>query len=518
MTDMYLSKICIEKILCKNNIFYNHLFVSSEIRKTKRSGELYLHVIKSLNLDYKKIIHIGDSIKSDFLGARKQNIKAVLTPNKVNNLSFNYEKKVNNINDSILLSIANNNSNLKSDYYEKFGFERFGPFMVSYSKYIYQKLTEKNINRVFFLSRDGYIMKTFFDKLFFDKSIRTEYLEVSRRSLRVPVLWMNLKLENVMDKVCPSKQFNMISFFESVGLNIQEYSQELKKHGFTKDSVVSRETITKDVSFVEIYNDIVENIESVSKKEFEKLTKYLDQKKVSGKFAVVDIGWAGSMQHCITQTLNHLNIKHEITGIYTGVASYYKNNIKNFDLDMNGFVFDMKNNSESVDVRSGFVGLFESLFLENAGSVKNYFEQNGEIKAKRYEYEYEKDGYLTNDALIVNKIQSGAIKYLDFFSQNKAYINDLCPNNTIFDLIFKIGAHPTKRDLKFLGKLSFYDEGNNLNLINFKNHFHYLIKPKDLKKDFFLSRWKVAFLKKLFIIKINNYKIYSFLKRRFEKQ
>ena len=42
-------------------------------------------------------------------------------------------------------------------------------------------------------------------------------------------------------------------------------------------------------------------------------------------------------------------------------------------LSLHGYLFDFYNNVNSVDKRSPFVGLYETLFLEQKGSVKKLY-------------------------------------------------------------------------------------------------------------------------------------------------
>ena len=55
------------------------------------------------------------------------------------------------------------------------------------------KIFKEHIDKVYFFSRDGYLMKQAFDLLYKENTdIKTYYLEVSRRSLRVPILWKTI--------------------------------------------------------------------------------------------------------------------------------------------------------------------------------------------------------------------------------------------------------------------------------------------------------------------------------------
>ena len=68
-TDMYLPRNVIEDILNScNYINYSRLFLSSEIGKRKRTGDLYRYLRQTFD-DSTIIMHIGDSFYSDYVKA-----------------------------------------------------------------------------------------------------------------------------------------------------------------------------------------------------------------------------------------------------------------------------------------------------------------------------------------------------------------------------------------------------------------------------------------------------------------
>lgn len=79
VSDMYLSADTIGKILSDAGYNgYEKLFVSSEYGKTKRSGSLYGYAANELGVRTDQILHIGDNLRSDYLSAKKQGLKAML--------------------------------------------------------------------------------------------------------------------------------------------------------------------------------------------------------------------------------------------------------------------------------------------------------------------------------------------------------------------------------------------------------------------------------------------------------
>ncbi|MGO4997465.1 HAD hydrolase-like protein [Oribacterium sp. Sow4_G1_1] len=83
ISDMYLPKEVIEAMLKRCGISgYKKLYVSNSYNANKMTGKLFEIAISELGISKKNIVHIGDSIKADFLGANKAGIKAVLVHRK----------------------------------------------------------------------------------------------------------------------------------------------------------------------------------------------------------------------------------------------------------------------------------------------------------------------------------------------------------------------------------------------------------------------------------------------------
>ena len=83
ISDMYLSEDVIVALLNKYHIVgYDKLYVSNIYNANKRSGRLFEVVVNENDINVKRMVHIGDSIRSDFLGAHKAGIRAILIGRK----------------------------------------------------------------------------------------------------------------------------------------------------------------------------------------------------------------------------------------------------------------------------------------------------------------------------------------------------------------------------------------------------------------------------------------------------
>lgn len=76
-SDMYMPLSFIKRILrMEGYAGYENIFLSSDIGSTKSNGGLYFAILDKY--PDKKIVHIGDSVNADLVGARKHRVFSVL--------------------------------------------------------------------------------------------------------------------------------------------------------------------------------------------------------------------------------------------------------------------------------------------------------------------------------------------------------------------------------------------------------------------------------------------------------
>lgn len=515
VSDMYWPQEAAERLLEKIGVVsYKRLYLSSSKQAVKNDGSLFSLLIKTEHINPRELIHIGDSKAGDYAEPQKLGVKAIQIPRYTKNIKYRGDENYSSLRMNYLNTFINNAVPCTNDPYYKFGFAQFGKVLWGYAHWIHDVAKEKGITKLFFLARDGYIMKKAYDICVEDHSIETKYLEVSRRSLRGPILWMDNSFETILNMVVNAKLVSIESIFDGLGMDIDRYQEQLDQYGFHKDTIFDRRTIFSDENLKQLLTDLTPDIIENSNKEYSLLTEYLKQEGVSGKFGIVDIGYAGSMQRYLTQTLNNLKIQHQITGFYLGVANFYKKNeVGGLDLDLNGYLFDFKHNPHAVDCRSSFVGLFETLFLEQSGSVKRYKRENGRVVAERYPYEYFKDGKPTEDYLKIKEIQHGAIDFISIAAGDLLLSGFKYKPSELFAGIYETGTDPNSYDLKLFADMEFYDEGITQRLAAPKRMTYYILHKNELKNDFLQCRWKTGFMKRLLKANLPYQKMYLTLQR-----
>lgn len=496
-SDMYLSKKTIEEILHINNIEYDYLAVSADLSKTKRSGSMYINTLKTIKCSSKDMIHFGDSLKSDFLIPMKMGIKAIRIKKH-----YYPKMKLHNVDAAFFDKLINIKTARVKNVYESIGFRIMGPFYLGYSFWLKKELEKSGVKKVFFLSRDGYIMQKAFE-LINNSDIKDEYLYVSRNSLIVPALYYYSDYSRMLEltNISVLKYITVELFLKKIGLNPSDCINELRESKLNIDDEIVGSTILSNEKVKYLYSLLHDKVIKNSKKQVEELIGYLNEKDFSGKVAVVDIGWQGTMQKALTIITKAIGINVDIEGYYVGV----KKSAIDFEKGkMHGYCFD-PTKPDLENYIFAFGGLFEFFYSNSDGSVKEYQNNRPVLEVN----EYKETEYLEAMKSVQQgglKYMAEAIKYVGIYSKIDFYKYSL-------DKLIRFGTNPKLKDLKPFKRL-YYSNINNYYMLPQHSILYYGMHLKQLKVDLNQSFWKVGFLKELFKMSLPYFKVYDYLKRK----
>lgn len=501
ISDMYLSSEILKEILEKNGYSkYEKLYVSCEYNQTKANGELYKYIIQELGVDTSKLIHIGNDIKTDYIMALKNNISTV----KVKTKTYT--------GNSLLDVFLSNHKSNSSNFYYDFGYSNFGPLLYGFCLWLKENVKKNDIDNIYFLARDGYIIKKAYEKIFGEQD-NIYYLEASRRSLRVPYLSQKNSIDEMLDELPLPRQTNMIQIFDALGLELNLYSDKIKESGYSVERFYLREKVLKEEGFKNLISSIKDDIIANSISENEALKNYLKKNNFSKRNAIVDIGWGGSMQKYLRNIFDNLPgyENKELIGFYFGLTEKAKGKLSSTNT-ANAYVFDNYNFS-SEELERPFVGLFESLFLEPKGSVKKYH-INTENLVERYQYEYIDDsGEVLDDVDKIHNIQQGALGFIEEYMSTAISRYSKMDSEAAFKNLFSVGINPKLDQLEKLGSIVFFNNRFKEQLAKPDCILKYLISPMKFKKDFLNSQWKTGFLKGVFKVPLPYYEIFKLMRK-----
>lgn len=329
ISDMYLSSDVLKHKLVEQGCAQKEdiVFVSCERKSGKwNNGELYEYVRQYFgNIPHWE--HYGDNRRSDYKRAIRRGVKGIL-------INTDYTKPENRLlqfaqyypHHSKLAILAGfqraarlSAPTLTADNENAADF--VASLYIPYVKYILDKAQKLSIKKLYFLSRDGYILQQIAEVFQSDyPDIELKYLFVSRHSLFLPSIYTLDRKELLESLGCNSLHQEHIRV-KDILQYLRISPQDL---GHTASSLLNFNRIdTKEqeetlFSILES-NNLKQKIVSNATQEREKLLAYFRQEGllVHEKIATVDIGWVGTSRLAINRILEKEGFQKQ-TSFYCG--------------------------------------------------------------------------------------------------------------------------------------------------------------------------------------------------------
>lgn len=195
ISDMYLPYEFILKILKDAGLFVENdsLYISSSIKKSKSTGNLYKYVKEDQNINYGQWLHTGDNKHSDYKTPRKLGIRARHIEHRFNaheREMISLECSRGKLNRHIMASISRacrvtNAPSATIEFASSFIAPLYVPFVYS----IMSDAQKRGITDLHFLARDSYIFYNIAKQLAHKfASVNIHYIYASRKSLYLPGL------------------------------------------------------------------------------------------------------------------------------------------------------------------------------------------------------------------------------------------------------------------------------------------------------------------------------------------
>lgn len=430
-SDIYLDRQTIEKILKRNGYEgYNELFLSSEIKNTKSTGDLYKFINYKLNVSKKKILHIGDNFESDVNKAKENGWDACYYP-KCTDIFLNYSWKENNVNycgrlyenfemrnidlsnytefSGVRTSMSivankyfdnpfesfNNNSDFNEDPY-LIGYYTLGMHMLAVSKWLLDETTRDNKEVISFMARDGYIPYLASTKLIktYDNKIDINYMHISRKSifpLTINEFKDLLKIKEYfkLEKISVETILNILNNIISLPDNYEEIL--MNKNLFLTKTLKNEHDFENFIRI--IWNDFYD----VNKyKKYKNTCITYFKNHLNGNSSTFDIGYSGQPELILSDLLNK-KIDTYFIHINNDKAFYNSHNA-NYRL------------KTFYQFKPTFTGtLREYLMSSNENSCTGYVKNGNNISAV---YD-NKSNYNYFDKKMLSEIQNGCLDFVD---------------------------------------------------------------------------------------------------------
>ena len=401
-SDMYLPKDVICRMLEKSGyaISEEDVYVSSEIKKSKATANLYKYVQRKLGCSSSEFVHIGDTYESDYNQAIKAGWLAFCVPrvsdclfgcgvdkyssdtvrrivyNPVTNVDTRvYQRKI-----QLRLALGLSAGKIFGEFGETFnpesdfgisptavGYGCLGPHLLAVCQWIHKIVIDNDIPQIAFVARDGYLVKESYRLLYPDSPLEITYIRVSRKAVLLADVSSKEDLFSLFTKLNVLNGFTPLSLLDCLMPVIPasktkaEVISYLQSNGFNPSSPFKRV-----IEFVNCLHIIADKFVDLSMLDDYKSTLRSYFKVVKPGAYIFDIGYNGRIESALTKLLGY-----NVGSLYIHVNGDLAG-IRNSMLGNKMFTF--------YDYKPMFTGTIrELLFSEIAPSVDRFKNENGKI-------------------------------------------------------------------------------------------------------------------------------------------
>lgn len=484
ISDMYLPIQVIKRMLGEIGITrWDNLFLSNDLNKTKRTGSIFKYVTRYLKIKPNQLLHIGDNPISDYKIPKSLGIKSLCIDTVNNHLTY-HKMDISTFNEGALLSYMNNHI-AKVSQNLRTGYENFGPLLYGFSTWLYNNLEKNKINNVFFLSRDGLIMKKAFDLINDNHSIKSHYLYSSRRALQVPMLaYSNFHYNDFVNHVHWPPKVTFHYFLKSLGIESKKEQEHFsKKYSLELDKELLMNKPESKSILENFFNEERGYIQNKAKSELNNLLLYWEKSGLfKDKVGLVDIGWHGNMQLNMSDIFSREDVATDVKGYYIGVDPFENHSDI---ISMDGYCFAPYKNLSLFKQESEINVMVEQAFMAKHGSLKRFDDQGNPVL---YDFE-QKD---TKSISVLDDYQKGALCLVEDFYNLYGKISISSP----FALsgMIRQFLSPTMQTAYEWGSIVFKDI-NESRLVHGDYTYSLVAHPVRFIHDYERSMWREGYLK-----------------------
>lgn len=531
ISDMYLSKNFVQSVLTGiDEIFKSiKIYISSEIKEQKYSGLLFKYVKDKENVEFKNWYHYGDNQRGDVEIPKSLGI---------NTIKYDYEPLLPYESEILLrypddayisLSVGTAKNcrlfNKKADSKFNLGVSLGAPCLYPYIDWIIKQTKFQKFNRLYFVMRDGEVLRELTDILAQKNNldIETKLIYGSRESWRAASI--TEKNPDFAFMFASKREINTIRKISArFHVPLDKLLKLIPNEFNNVDKTFDDLEFDKIKTFLLSSAEFLKLVEEENKEQRELIKEYIKQEMdlSDNLFAIVDLAASGRTQMCFVNIINEIK-DIIINGFYAQFNG----------LKINAPKFNMKAFYTTPKVKSWF----ELFCRSECGYTKKYINQNGKIypvleelegKAlKKYGYSKVMDGqklFVNNfyDALKRNELVAINYKqfvfYLDYIAnrpdKNLADLIGDMPFSNYYGLKDKVYYCAPKITLKMLllgydktqiqlPKLSYIRSSKTIKrILNFKNKYGSLRK---FLIHIYFSKRRREFYIRFFGIKVNHH-------------
>ncbi len=203
--------------------------------------------------------------------------------------------------------------------------KQFASVLVSYTHWVIEEARKRNIQRLYFLARDSWLMYNIAEELCKKEGIDIEcsYFYCSRYALRAGAY--RFFDDSAFEKLfIHSYRQNAQILLRRAGLNYDRRKEVYKDLGFNdynESLVMGRKEFGSFCDKLRLSKVFRKILREISNEAYPKIMGYIRQEGMNlhKQIGIVDLGWSGSLHYTLRRLLDSEHIKTGITGFYMGL-------------------------------------------------------------------------------------------------------------------------------------------------------------------------------------------------------
>ncbi len=345
VSDIYLPARYLERFVEHAGFLdlVDGVISSADTFLAKASGKAFPLLQKKYNLDPARWLHVGDNPVSDGLRPLEFGIKALVLHDSSEKRRKSVIRRLVNYSDGrpfwrgralqqLMLPLEYENKERDDLYVEGYSF--LGPMIGAFVQYIAERCMNENIGKVFFLSREGWTFKRYWEEsiphLFPGRQLpATEYLYVSRMALAgASCAYQGLTRKNAEIVFLPSGNSDFLDVCRVFSLDPEPFQPHLARFGISATTVLSHlhdGYLQKNrIHFTEMLDDeeFQAEVRRQTRPANDALMLYLVEIGFFAQqdVALVDIGWRGTIQRFFHEAIAHRDDAPKCHGMLFGAT------------------------------------------------------------------------------------------------------------------------------------------------------------------------------------------------------
>lgn len=513
-SDMYLPASLVKQLLETNGFHPERILLSSEQRLTKHSGELFELLLQENGGEPDRVLHIGDNPRADVEQAQKKGLQAIHWRPSEDDLPYvdqidSYSSSWGeDLASSMFTGLAQkrrwSRGNLitqEEEFWRSIGYEVIGPLYFSFVHWVATRATDLEIERLFFLARDGYHLVKVFELLnkHWKLPLDAVYMYSSRRLLNVSRI-TTVDDEALTFLASPNPCMQVRHFLERIDLRPASYKNLPQRHGF---EVLEQVVTTKDGVFVStdvqqrirrLLKDLEPAIVEQAAAERTKLLAYFAQLGFGNtRSAVVDVGWQASSIKSLQDLLHLAGTGGSLFGLYFGTWRFARPAVDS-GCHLESFFMHLDQPRHRAEILAESVELLESLFWAPHSTIVGLENVNGRWEAIYGDKEIDR-----SQQRCLESATQAAFEFVQDAAELIGAPGSTAPPYAYLETVLeRILRHPKAEEAEILGRFAFRNSfggsGPLRYLAKLPAEREALLDPEALQRAYDYCYWKKGFI------------------------